>query len=204
MPHAVDAPDFWQRLYDTGGSLWNLGTATPAFVKFLHEPTTPKPGRMIVPGCGQGYDALLFARHGFEVVGVDFAESAVVAARRSAERQGVRNAEFVQADLFALPPEWNGTFDYALEYTCFCAIDPARRAEYVDVIARLLKPGGTLFALFYPIRAGADGPPFLVSEDEIRRLFSPAFVIMEWRAQPEYSLDRRREFEAFSVLRKRG
>lgn len=203
MPHAVDAPHFWNDAYAAGQSLWNLGTMTPAFVHLLAGADAPKPGRMIVPGCGQGCDALLFARHGFDVVGVDFAEAAVVAARRAAERQHVRNAEFVQADLFALPPAWAGTFDYALEYTCFCAIDPARREEYAKVIAGTLRPGGTLIALFYPIRAGTDGPPFPSSEAEIRRLFEPAFDIMEWTPRPEFSLDRRREFEALALLRKR-
>jgi SAM-dependent methyltransferase len=204
MPHAVDAPQFWQSLYDVGQSQWNLGTAAPAFIKLLASPGAPTPGRLIVPGCGRGYDALLFGRHGFEVVGVDFADAAVAAARRAAERGRLSNVRFEQADLFHLPREWDGTFDYALEYTCFCAVDPARRTDYVAVLTRLLRPGGELIALFYPLRDGVDGPPFPSSEAEIRRLFSPAWDIMEWTPRPEFSIDRRRDFEALVRMRRRG
>jgi methyl halide transferase len=35
---------------------------------------------MAVLGCGRGYDALLFASHGFEVVGFDFAPMAIAQA----------------------------------------------------------------------------------------------------------------------------
>ena len=32
---------------------------------------------------------------------------------------------------------FNQTFDIVLEYTCFCAIDPARRLDYVIMTNRL-------------------------------------------------------------------
>ena len=54
-------------------------------------------------------------------------------------------------------------FDGVWEYTCFCAIDPARRDAYVRTIAAILKPGGWLLACFFPMRRVAAGPPFPVS-----------------------------------------
>src|SRR6476661_8739482 len=46
------------------------------------------------------------------------------------EAQGLQ-AKLEQADLFELDMRWRGAFDLVVEHTCFCAIDPARRAEYV-------------------------------------------------------------------------
>jgi methyl halide transferase len=76
-----------------------------------------------------------------------------------------------------LPADFTGAFDGVWEYTCFCAIDPDRRAEYLQVIQQILKPGGWLAACFYPIRDGGGGPPFPVAKDEVRRLLSSAFRI---------------------------
>ena len=61
-------------------------------------------------------------------------------------------------DLFTLPHTDSGHYDLVLEHTCFCAIDPARRAEWAEVAARILRPQGRLLALFYTHdRPG--GPP---------------------------------------------
>jgi hypothetical protein len=80
------------------------------------------------------------------------------------------------------------------EYTCFCAIDPGRRAEYVDVQHAILKPGGTLLGCFYPLREGTDGPPFPVARAEIEALLAPLFRIVE-SAAPAASVERRRGLE---------
>ena len=56
-----------------------------------------------------------------------------------------------------------------------CAIDPTRRAEYVRAMGTILRPGGWLLACFFPMRRRAAGPPFPVSEREVRRLFARGF-----------------------------
>ncbi len=63
--------------------------------------------------------------------------------------------------------------------TCFCAIDPARRPEYVELVRAILKPGGWLLACFFPVGEGTGGPPFSATRDEVRRLFTPAFACVE-------------------------
>ena len=87
------------------------------------------------------------------------------------------------------------------EYTCFCAIDPARRADYVRTMAAILRPGGWLLACFFPLRAQTAGPPFTVSAPEIRRLFAPAFRLE--RAFPPLRSARARQGREWMVLARR-
>jgi protein-L-isoaspartate O-methyltransferase len=51
---------------------------------------------VLVPGCGTGYEVAAFARHGDDVLGIDFSEAAVDAARRylGPQSQLVRQADF--------------------------------------------------------------------------------------------------------------
>jgi SAM-dependent methyltransferase len=205
---AVGSARFWEDVHAAGQSGWNLGTPTPALVGLLASPDAPKPGptgRALVPGCGFGHDVLRLARAGFRAVGVDFAAYAVDQGNARAAAAGLP-AEFLRADLFELPrlrPDWVGGFDLVFEYTCFCAIDPARRADYAEVVSRMLRPGGELVALFFPLRSSADfpgGPPFAVSEAEIRTLFGPAFEFRSWTPQPPLSVPLRRRFEALARL----
>ena len=88
------------------------------------------------------------------------------------------------------------------EYTCFCAIDPARREEYVRLVHAILKPGGRLLGCFYPLREGTDGPPFPVSVAEIEAVLSPWFGIVE-AGPPADSAERRRGLEWLVLARRR-
>ena len=166
---------FWEDAYARGGDGWELGRPAPPLVDFLD--TTPPPlGRVAVPGCGRGHDARLLATRGYEVTGFDFAPAALAAARALAARERVA-VTFEPRDVFTLGRELPNAFDGVWEYTCFCAIDPARRAEYVRSLTDTLRAGGWLLACFFPLRAVTAGPPFVVSPDEVRRLLAPAFTI---------------------------
>jgi len=196
----VSSADFWEERYRTGQTGWDRGRAASAFEALLGGPTAPAPGRLAVIGCGRGHDARLFARHGFQVTGFDFASSAIDAARDAAGREGVR-VEFVQADLFALPEQYHGAFDYVVEHTCFCAIDPARYAEYVSSVARMLRPTGELIGLFV-VHGRSGGPPFSTSEAEVRDLFDGPFALDHLEPLP-VSGDLRRGPELFARFTRR-
>ena len=142
------------------------------------------PARIAVPGAGRGHDARLLARRGYRVTAFDFAEAAVAEARRLAAAEAVELA-VEPRDVFTLPRDHAGAFDGVWEYTCFCAIDPARRDEYARVLHAILRPGGLLLACFFPLRDGTDGPPFPVSREEIERVLAGRF-------EPVAALDRAR------------
>jgi methyl halide transferase len=159
-------------------------------------PALPPPADaplVAVPGCGRGHDARLLAKMGYRAVGFDFAEAAISEARALAKAEGSA-ARFERRDVFSLAADFAEAFDAVWEYTCFCAIDPARRADYVNVMRAILKPGGTLLGCFYPLRAGDEGPPFPVALAEVERLLEPGFRVEESRA-PAASVERRRGLE---------
>ena len=195
----VSAPDFWDGLYAAGGDGWELGAPAPPLVDVV-ERTPPPGGRVAVLGCGRGHDARFLAARGYEVVGYDFSTAAVTAARTLASREGVR-ATFEQRDIFALGREADHAFDGVWEYTCFCAIDPRRRDEYVRTVAAILRPGGWLLACFFPLRAVTAGPPFAVSRAEVRRRFAAPFRIE--RAEPPLRSARGRQGREWLVFARR-
>ncbi len=75
------------------------------------------------------------------------------------------SVEILKINSVTLPDTLNHSFEYALEYTCFCAIKTP--PEYADLVARLLKPNGNLDE-----RKG--GPPFAVSTLEMPQSLSSA------------------------------
>ena len=176
----VSDPAFWQALYDQGGDRWELGRPAPVLGAHLARDPLPR-GGVAVPGCGRGHDARWLARRGYRVCGFDFAPGVIRAARELAARDGVA-VTFEERDVFRLAEAYPGFFDGVWEYTCFCAIDPARRAEYVDVLTAILRPGGWLLACFFPMGSASEHPgrpPFPVTETEVRGLLAGRFDLVE-------------------------
>jgi SAM-dependent methyltransferase len=191
---SLSDPGYWSHLYRAQRDRWDLGRPAPSLVALLDSTEAPPRGRVVVPGCGRGYDALLLAARGYSVLGFDFAAEAIADATRLALRQGAR-VTFEQQDLFALPEAYTGSFDLVFEHTLFCAIDPSRRPEYVEVMHRLLKPGGEFVGIFF-VHPRPGGPPFRTEPAEINSLFASHFLIRQLAPAP-ISVPERRGEEAF-------
>ena len=198
IPTDVNKPDYWDQIYQAGRAGWDLGGPTPALHRLLAGGEVA-PGRLIVLGAGLGHDAREFARQGFTVTAVDFTDAAVEGMRSLADPAAP--VEIVQADIFALPAELDHTFDVVLEYTCFCSINPARRPEYADLVARLIKPGGAYIALLFPLDQHKGGPPFSVSADEAVSLFRKRKFRLRRRETPEDSVWQRRGLEELLIFK---
>lgn len=192
-------PGYWNAIYaQEENPRWDLGTFAPPLHHWLQSPGAPRAGRVLVPGCGFGHDARLFAQRGITAVGVDFAPLAVERARKL--HANVPNLEFQQADIFSLLPQAAASFDTAYEYTCFVAIDPARRAEYARVLHGVLKPGGLLIGCFYN-HGRPGGPPFDATREVVLQAFAPLFTIEKLEVSP-HSIERRQGHELWAEFRR--
>ena len=197
MSNDHTTPGFWEANYRQGQRRWELGGATPVFQR-LAESGEFAPGRMIIPGAGLGDDGRLFARHGFQVTAVDFAPTAARAMH--ARQDPAEPLVILQADWFDLPPRLNGVFDYVLEYVFIAAIDPAQRAAFADVVAALLRPGGTFIGLLWPIGTHSGGPPFAVQPDDVIALLADRGLSLLRRERPPDSVPWRQGKEELVVM----
>ncbi len=187
----VSGADFWEAAYRENRDGWELGEVAPPLARALREMPAPTTGaRAIVFGSGRGHEARAAAERGWSVVGVDFAESARAEAARLTPAALRDRIEWRTADLFTLADTDAGAFDLAVEHTSYCAIDPARRPEWMRVARAVLRPGATLLALFYT-HGREGGPPFGATQDEVLAALAPHFDVVR-REVPSDSIERRR------------
>jgi SAM-dependent methyltransferase len=99
--------------------------------------------------CHFGLDTISWARLGARVVGVDFSQAAIDAARALAVETGVE-AEFIQADIANLPASLDDRFDIVFtSYGIICWLPDL--GEWATAAARCLVPGGVFYiADFHP------------------------------------------------------
>lgn len=154
--------EFWEQRFTAGNTPWDRGEANPQLGAWLAAGAL-KPCRILVPGCGSGYEVAALAAVGFEVTALDYAPVAIERTRKQLDAGGLK-ATLVEADALAWQPQ--RPFDAIYEQTCLCALYPDRWRDYADQLHRWLAPGGRLFALFVQFpRPGAaegaiEGPPY--------------------------------------------
>lgn len=188
----------WEAHYQSGDMPWEKGEPSPGLVDFVNgRPELPR-GSVLVPGCGTGHDVRVWLRAGFQATGFDLAPSAIRLAMAATEAAGLP-ADFRLGNF--LEEEPYKPFDYLFEHTLYCAINPARRDDYVAAVQRWLKPGGTYVAVNYLI-PDEEGPPFGTTRDEVVARFSKDFELLEdWVPR---SYPNREGLELMSVWRKLG
>ena len=100
----ADHQSHWSKLWDKGDFLpWDKGAPNPALVDLLtskdgesigdaiEEPGVnghPQRRKVLIPGCGRGYDVLLFASFGFDSYGLEVSDSAVKRCKEEQETNG--------------------------------------------------------------------------------------------------------------------
>ena len=198
---SVSQHQFWESLYKQERVGWNLGTPTPVFEALITQGEFQPGTTVCIPGAGLGYDAVLFAQAGFQVTALEFAPTAIQHQRDLAESAGV-NLEICECDIFNLPTQLNGKFNYVVEYVTLCAVDPDQRTEFARVMKDLLKPGGQYISLLFPIEDRPGGPPFGLNENETIETFeSVGFTLKSTDVQSE-TIKPRRGREKLLVFQK--
>ena len=165
--------EFWDQRFQSNETPWDRGDANPQLGAWLAAGAL-RPCRVLVPGCGSGYEVVALAAAGFEVTALDYSPAAIGRTRQRLAAARLE-AEVVEADALAWQP--HRAFDAIYEQTCLCALYPDQWRDYADQVHRWLAPGGTLCALFVQLlRPGAaegaiEGPPYHCDINAMRALF---------------------------------
>ncbi|CAK0786945.1 hypothetical protein CVIRNUC_010159 [Coccomyxa viridis] len=213
MAAEAEYADMWINMWKDGilpGQRFDKTRAAPSLVRALEEGTlSVKNKRVLIPGCGRGYDVILMAQHGATpAMGLDLVEDAVKAAEMYKDSTDASNnvkarAWYTDGDFFKWTDE-AGPFDVAYDYTFLCALQPHDRKKWAQRYAQLIKPGGQLATLIFPVDASKDrnhGPPFPVTPELYADLLEPlGFARVYFREiEPHESHERRQGQGYFAV-----
>ncbi|MGL6070808.1 methyltransferase domain-containing protein [Craterilacuibacter sp.] len=163
--------DFWDVRYQGQVMPWDAGQVPAALAGFVAAQRVGQ--RVLVPGCGSGYELAYLAEAGYVVDGIDFSAAALAQAHKVL---GAQAALARQADFFALGGAH--TYDWVYERAFLCALPRKMWAAYAQTMAALLPSGGLLAGFFF-ITDTLKGPPFGIACDELAALLSPYFVRLD-------------------------
>ena len=157
--YAYRLPDHWLLPED---SIWTQ--MHHAYVGRVVELVKASQARRVLElGCGDGWNCGKLAEAGLDVVGVDWSHNAIEHARRM-----VPKGRFICGDVRdpAIAAQIDGPFDAVVFIEVIEHIPPRDCRDALDLIARQLKPGGTLVLTTPSVNFPNDNPQHYRHFDE--------------------------------------
>lgn len=195
--HSLDlGENFWNEQYKANSTAWDLGQVSPPLKSYIDQ-LSDKNIRILIPGCGNSYEAEYLMEHGFtDVTVIDIAPELVE--RLKSKFSSSQNMRIILGDFFT----HKGEYDLILEQTFFCALNPELRLDYVETMKSLLSIGGKIAGVLFNIHFEKSGPPFGGSAVEYRTLFEKYFELKIFESCYN-SFPKRADSELFVVLVKK-
>lgn len=187
---------YWNNQYKAKATGWDLGQVSPPLKAYIDQ-LTNKALRILIPGCGNTYEAAYLLQQGFtNVTVIDIAPLPV--SQLKEKYKANPHIKIICGDFF----EHEGEYDLILEQTFFCALNPTLRNNYVAKMHALLARNGKLTGVLFNREFEQQGPPFGGSKGQYEPMFEKDFVFKTF----EYctnSFIKRKDTELFIILIKK-
>ncbi len=157
---------FWNKRWEAGRMPWDLGGVPPTLVSFLARNDTPT--RVLIPGCGSGYEVRAFHEAGHDVTAIEFSVAAVARARGVL---GPLGDKVIHGNFFKHDFRERG-YGLVYERGFLCSLPPAKWPDYALRMASLLPVGGRLVGLFL-YGQELEPPPYALTEETAATLLTP-------------------------------
>jgi len=188
--------NYWSSRYKNNDVAWDMGEVSLPLKEYFDQ-LTDKSISILIPGCGNAYEAEYLLQKGFKnITLVDISPVLVNKLKKQFSDFLNKEINIICGDFFALTQ----AFDLIVEQTFFCAIDPSLRTEYANKMHDLLNANGKLIGVLFN-RTFDAGPPFSGSKTEYNLLFKNKFQI-KIMDECYNSINPRKGSELFVILQK--
>jgi len=162
----------WNNRYINGQTGWDIGYPSTPLKEYI-DTLDDKKLKILIPGCGNAYEAEYLLEQGFaDVTVIDIAAFAL---KGFSERvPSFSKKKLINGNFF----EHEGSYDLILEQTFFCALNPELRNDYGKKIHQLLKQNGKLVGVLFNFPLTEKGPPFGGKAEEYCGYFEKKFEII--------------------------
>lgn len=188
--------DYWDAQYKANATGWDLGLVSPPIKAYI-DTLKDKDIAILIPGCGNTYEAAYLLEQGFtNITVIDIAPTLV----KIIGQKFISNTriQVLLGDFF----DHKGEYDLIIEQTFFCALPPVMRQKYVWKMHELLAKDGKVSGLLFN-RKFEISPPFGGSEEEYNSLFKNAFEFIKLE-KSDNSIAPRSNSELFFEFKKNG
>lgn len=204
--------EFWHERWENDRIGFHQQQINPLLVRYWSELKSSGEGAVFVPLCGKTLDMLWLREQGHEVIGVElndiacqafWSEQAVLVTKRLQGEFVLREKDGLKllcGDFFRLPEACYEPVRWVYDRAALVAFPLEMRRAYARSLVQNL-PLGVAMLLVTLEFDDQQGPPFSVSEAEVRELYGERFVIERLVTERGVGRGGRMEAESVYVLK---
>jgi thiopurine S-methyltransferase len=178
---------FWKDRWERGEIAFHEKQANQFLVKYFNKLSLAKGSRVFVPLCGKTLDIAWLLSQGFRVAGAELSEIAVkqlfeglgvepkIAELGSVQRYRAQNIDIFLGDLFQVTCEMLGPVDAIYDRAALVALPKEMRDRYTEHLVQITENAPQLVIAYEYDQSVVNGPPFSVSQDEVRRHYTDSY-----------------------------
>ena len=164
---------YWNHRFETRDTPWDIGYI-PAPLKEYFDQLSNKNISILIPGCGNSYEADYLLKNGFtNITLIDISSVLTKKLAEKLKQYTGKELSIITGNFFEL----SGKYDLIIEQTFFCTLEPVLRISYIERMYHLLKEDGKIAGLLFNKTFASPGPPFGGNIEEYRDLFAAFFHI---------------------------
>jgi thiopurine S-methyltransferase len=181
--------DFWHQKWERGEIAFHQSQANSLLVANFERLHLAKGSRVFLPLCGKTLDIAWLLARGFRVVGAELSEIAINELFQSLGLQpqiakvgtllyySAEDIDIYVGDIFDLTAQTLGPVDANYDRAALVALPAAVRELYVAHLMGITQAAPQLVIAYEYDQSLVEGPPFSVSEDEIRQHYGAAYTL---------------------------
>lgn len=137
----MNQQEYWKTKWDKRETTAENAFARTCFSFIKHQTNTQN---ILDVGCGDGEDALFFAKQGLQVTAIDFSESGVHKLNEKIKNKQLKNVQAMQTDIMHMDFR-DASFDVIYAHLSLHYFDDEMTTKIFDRLFTLLKPSGLIF-----------------------------------------------------------
>ncbi|MEP7703409.1 thiopurine S-methyltransferase [Paraglaciecola sp. 25GB23A] len=181
--------DFWHERWAKGETAFHEKDINPLLNTHFSQLNLVSGQRVFVPLCGKTHDISWLLQQGYSVVAAELSEVAIkeLFSQLGFEPQisnfatGLRyqgpNLDIFVGDIFTLNSQHLGHIAAVYDRAALVALPEPMRKQYTQHIRTITQHAPQLLICFNYEQAKMDGPPFSVTEDEVKQHYAQHYRI---------------------------
>lgn len=181
--------DFWHERWAKGETAFHEKDINPLLSTHFSQLNLVSGQRVFVPLCGKTHDISWLLQQGYSVVAAELSEVAIkeLFSQLGFEPQisnfatGLRykgpNLDIFVGDIFTLNSQHLGQIAAVYDRAALVALPEPMRKQYTQHIRTITQHAPQLLICFNYEQAKMDGPPFSVTEDEVKQHYAQHYRI---------------------------
>jgi thiopurine S-methyltransferase len=178
---------FWHERWEQNNTFWHQSETNPLLAAYFKKLSIPEGGRVFLPLCGKTLDIPWLLSKGHRVAGAELSKIAIgqlfeglgvqpkITALGKLDHYSTENLDIFVGDIFDLSKKTLGPVGAIYDRAALVALPPKMRERYTAHLMKLTDQAPQLLISFEYDQKQLDGPPFSVSNEEVRRHYENSY-----------------------------